>query len=101
MARQSIYFLTDRSHRVEVHVREDRGGLQVELAFHPPRDPAPIAATDADALADEIETRVRGHFEEHGSRLIMIKLRRDAAPLTYFHLGRYGVPLLPEAEPST
>lgn len=99
--RQTLYFHTGTAVRIEVHAREDLAGLSVELLFNPPQEPFAIAPATADEAADLIEPRILQHLEEHGARLIRIVLRQDEGPLTYLHLGRYAVPLIPEPAPST
>lgn len=101
MPRQILYFVTDSAVRIEVHAREDLGGLAVELRFNPPRDDPAITPADVDEAADVVEAEIRRHLEEHGAVLKRIVIRHDLEPLTYRHLGRYAVPLLPEAPPST
>ena len=97
MARQSFYFLTGSAVRLEFHVREDATGVTVESLYNPPRDPDTATFATADEAADAIETRVTEHLTEHLARLAQIKWRHDMSPLTLAHLGRFAVPVFPEA----
>lgn len=96
MTRQSFQFLTGSTVRLEFHVREDQTGVTVESLYNPPRDPDQATFASAEEAADAIEAKVSEHLTEHRATLMQIKIRHDLQPLTYAHLGRFAVPLVPQ-----
>jgi hypothetical protein len=101
MSHQILYFHTGTAVRVEVHARAVDAGVAVDLLFNPPQDACAIVAASADEAADLIEPKILEHLAEQRATLQRIVIRHDLAPLTYRQLGRFAVPLMPEAEPST
>lgn len=96
MPRQILTFMTPSAVRIEAHVRVDAAGIEIDLLFNPPREPAAIVAADPAGASDLLEPLVRAHLDDHAARLTTIRIRHDDEPLSALHLGRYGVPLLPE-----
>jgi len=100
VTRQSFWFLTDSSVRIEFHIGEDRDGLVLESLFDPRHYPGIASFEAAEGMADAMEERVKLHMEESGATRL-IRYWHDPQPITVAHLGRYAVPLLHQADGST
>lgn len=95
MTRQSFHFLTETAVRLEFHVASTTESVTVETLHNPPREPDIVTFANADEAADEMAARVKFHLAEHRAVLRLIRFRHDPEPITFEHLGRFAVPLLP------